>query len=390
MVMAGSMHILYNRVFVLILVICVAVIIGINRTNGQTIHQDLQETVHAEVLEILGEEQREIIGTDARATVQQVRARITSGAKENSIISFENDVTRVAAGDRIIINRLESIDGAEYYVYKDAYRIPVLALSAFVFVAVLVLITGKKGIRALLSLCFSLAVIVYVLIPLLLAGYPAALTSTAIAALILAVTIFATHGRGAEAYIAFLGTALAVVATVILSYTSVTLAKLTGFSSEAAIYLNFSTQGALDFSGLLLGSIVIGVLGVLDDVAITQASVTTELVRANRALHGLDLYRRALRVGQDHIGSLVNTLALAYTGVSLPLLLLFARAETAVIDVLNQEVVAVEIVRTLIGSLGLILTVPLTTAIAVWWVTRYGVSADQHVHMHTHTHTHVS
>jgi uncharacterized membrane protein len=167
----------------------------------------------------------------------------------------------------------------------------------------------------------------------------------------------------------------------------VSLARLTGFASDAAIYLNFSTHGALDFSGLLLGGILIGVLGVLDDVAITQASVTIELVRANAALSGMELYRRALRVGQDHIGSLVNTLALAYAGVSLPLLMLFARTDSGFLDIINQEVVASEIVRTLVGSLGLMLTVPTTTLIAVWWVRRFGapkVQGEPHNHGHTH------
>jgi uncharacterized membrane protein len=185
---------------------------------------------------------------------------------------------------------------------------------------------------------------------------------------------------------------VAVVATGILSVVWVSLARLTGFASDAAIYLNFSTHGALDFSGLLLGGILIGVLGVLDDVAITQASVTIELVRANTALRGVDLYRRALRVGQDHIGSLVNTLALAYTGVSLPLLMLFARTDSGFLDIVNQEVVASEIVRTLVGSLGLMLTVPATTLIAVWYVRRFGVPEEQghegHAHHHGHSHPH--
>jgi hypothetical protein len=166
----------------------------------------------------------------------------------------------------------------------------------------------------------------------------------------------------------------------------------TCFASDAAIYLNFSTRGALDFSGLLLGGILIGVLGVLDDVAITQASVTIELVRANTALRWVDLYRRALRVGQDHIGSLVNTLALAYTGVSLPLLMLFARTDSGFLDIVNQEVVASEIVRTLVGSFGLMLTVPATTLIAVWYVRRFGVPEEQghegHAHHHEHSHPH--
>ncbi len=353
---------------------------------AQEPHQDLLEVVSAEVITVISEEEREIIGTDTTATVQQVQARILSGEKAGETITFENDVALVRAGDRIKLQRLSPLEGGEYYLLKDFDRIHTLAYLALTFVVVLYMVAGKKGLRALGSLALSIGVIVYVLIPLLLKGYDPVVLSIAIAGLILAIAIFATHGFGAHARIAFLGTMIAVIATGALSVMWVTLARLTGFASDAAIYLNFSTHGALDFSGLLLGGILIGVLGVLDDVAITQTSVTIELVRANKTLSGVELYRRAIRVGQDHIGSLVNTLALAYTGVSLPLLLLFARTESTFLEIVNQEAIASEIVRTLVGSLGLMLTVPATTLIAVWYVGRYGVPDEHEGHIH-HSHS---
>jgi uncharacterized membrane protein len=356
--------------------------------HAQEPFQDLIEVVDAEVVKILKEEEREIIGTETTATVQEVEAHVTSGQKNGATVTFENDVTEVRVGDRIKLQHLTSIDGGEYYLLKDFNRLRTLAYLGITFVAVLWFVAGKKGVRALLSLCVSIGIIVYALLPLLLAGYDPVLISVGVAGLILSVAIFATHGFGAHARIAFLGTMIAVLATGALSVVWVSLARLTGFASDAAIYLNFSTHGALDFSGLLLGGILIGVLGVLDDVAITQASVTIELVRANATLSGVELYRRALRVGQDHIGSLVNTLALAYTGVSLPLLMLFARTDSGFFDIVNQEVVASEIVRTLVGSLGLMLTVPATTFIAVWYVRRYGVPHDDDGHAHHHGHTH--
>lgn len=354
--------------------------------HAQEPHQDLLEVVDAVVIEVISEKQQEIVGTETTALVQEVRARILSGEKEGEIVVFDNDVAEVAAGDRIKLNRLISIDDVEYYMFKDFNRLHTLAYLALTFVAVLWFVAGKKGIRALLSLAASILVIVYALIPLLLRGYDPVVVAVGIATLILCIAIFATHGFGAHARIAFLGTMVAVIATGALSVAWVSFARLTGFASDAAIYLNFSTHGALDFSGLLLGGILIGVLGVLDDVAITQASVTIELVHANSSLRGIDLYRRALRVGQDHIGSLVNTLALAYTGVSLPLLMLFARTDSTFFDIVNQEAVASEIVRTLVGSLGLMLTVPATTLIAVWYVRRYGVPPDHGHEGHVHHH----
>lgn len=355
--------------------------------SAQEIHQDLVEVVDAVVVEIENEYERDIMGTDAKATVQEVRARILSGIMREKTVTFENDVAYVRVGDQIKLQRLVAIDGTEYYAFKDFKRLHQLIILSVVFVGVLLLVSGMKGVRALISLVISIGVIVYGLVPLLLLGYDPVWVSVGISSLMLAVAIFATHGFGSTARIAFIGTSLSIVATGILATIAVSGTKLTGFSSDAAIYLNFSTQGALDFSGLLLGGILIGVIGVLDDVAITQASVVAELAHANKALKGYDLYDRAIRVGRDHIGSLVNTLALAYAGVSLPLILLFARTDSTFLDIVNQEVVAAELVRTLVGSLGLMLTVPVTTLIAVVWAQKFGVS-----HMHDagshHHHSH--
>jgi uncharacterized membrane protein len=163
--------------------------------------------------------------------------------------------------------------------------------------------------------------------------------------------------------------------------------RLTGFGQDAAVSLNFSTRGALDFAGLLLGSIIIGILGVLDDVSITQVSVTQELKHANKDLSALELYESAIKVGKDHIGSLVNTLALAYVGVSLPLVLLFARADATIGLTLNQEVVAAELVRIIVGSIGLILAVPITTLIASWWYGKKGID-ERDISSHGHSHVH--
>jgi uncharacterized membrane protein len=279
-------------------------------------------------------------------------------------------------GDSIYLNRLESIDGTEYYLFKDFDRRMALGLLGALFLVVLAGIAGTQGLRAFGSLLVSIALIIFILVPLLLAGYDPVWSSSLVAGGILAIALFATHGFTARATVAFLGTLGAVLLTGALATFWVSFSQLTGFSSDASIYLNFSTRGALDFSGLLLGAIIIGTLGVLDDVAITQASVVGELSDANKSLSPFELYRRALRVGRDHIGSLVNTLALAYAGVSLPLILLYARTNSTFLQIINQEVVAAELVRTLVGSIGLILTVPITTAIAVWWIRRFGTLGE--------------
>ena len=356
--------------------------------HAQEVHQELQETVPAEVLKILDERPEDIIGTDTEALVQEVRVRILGSARKGEEVEFETDLMRLAVGDSIYVNRLESIDGVEYYTFKDANRRFALVTLGLFFVAALLFFSGLHGLRALGSLALSIVVLFFVLVPLLLSGYSPVLVSVLVAGPILGVTIFLTHGFHTRAKIAFLGTFGAVIATGCVATLWVGLARLTGLSSDEAIYLNFSTHGSLDFGGILLGSISIGILGILDDVAITQASVVGELRRANATLTKRELYTRALRVGRDHIGSLVNTLSFAYIGASLPLVLLLVKAESGLVLSLNQEMVAVELIRIFVGSIGLILAVPLTTLIAVWWHERYAESGEaENSCGHTHTHS---
>jgi uncharacterized membrane protein len=341
--------------------------------QAQEVHQELQETVRAEVLRILNEETRDIIGTDVDGVVQDVQVQIEDGERAGEVVTFENDLVLLAVGDSIYVNRLVSIDGVEYYQFKDADRTVSLALLIFVFVVILVGFTGMHGLRALASLALSIGAILFVLIPLLLSGYSPVLASILVAGAVLAIALFLTHGVNARSTIAFIGTFGAVVVTSGIATVFVNASHLTGLSSDAAIYLNFSTKGTLDFGALLLGSIIIGILGVLDDVAITQAAVVAELRRANTSFGIQELYTRALRVGRAHITSLVNTLSFAYIGVALPLVLLLAQANSSIVLSLNQEMVAAELIRIFVGSIGLILAVPFTTIIGALWYARQTV-----------------
>jgi len=335
--------------------------------QAQVVHQELQETVRAKVLEVVNEFDRDIMGTNTTTTVQTLRIEFLEGSKEGTVATFDNDLVLLKPDDIIFVNRLEAIDGLEYILFKDVERRPQLAIIFGAFLVLVIIFAGWQGMRALLSLGISLAAIIYLLVPALLAGYSPALASLGISAAILALILFFTHGVKPYVVIAFFGTITAVAVTCLIAWLSVSWLRLTGFSSDAAVFLNFSTGGVLDFSGLLLGSIIIGLLGVLDDVSITQASVVHELRRANMQLSWYELYKRAIRVGRDHVGSLVNTLALAYVGVALPLVLLYARAESDFLLAINQEVIASELIRIIVGSMGLVLAVPLTTIIAAWY-----------------------
>lgn len=343
-------------------------------THAQnTVHEDFKETVAARVLATEPVREQMVPGTDTVTQIQSITVRLLEGEKAQTLATFENEFAPLEAGDRIFVNRVVTINGDEYFILMDLdRRLPLLWLG-LIFITVTIVFTGWQGVRALLSLGLSIAAIIGLLVPALLAGWNPALSSLLVAGLVLAFAIFITHGLNPRSYIAFTGTWTAVFVTCIFSYITVTVLKLSGYSSEGAVTLNFATSGQLDFGGLLLGSIIIGLLGVLDDVSITQASVVQELKGANSALGAKALYKKAIRVGKDHIGSLINTLALAYVGVSLPLILLFARAETNIFLTLNQELVATEIVRILLGSIGLVLAVPFTTIVAAWY---FGKQSD--------------
>jgi uncharacterized membrane protein len=296
--------------------------------------------------------------------VQTLRIELLAGMKIGQVMSLDNDIMVLDVGDVIFVNRLVAIDDTEYLTFKDIERRPQLFWMALLMVVLVIGFSGWQGMRALFSLALSILAILFLLVPALLAGYEPALVSLLIAGVILASSLFLTHGFKPRVMIAFIGTFSAVGVTCLLAWLSVDWLRLTGFGSDASVYLNFSTGGTLDIAGLLLGSIIIGLLGVLDDVSITQASVVQELRAANPELTRFELYKRAINVGRDHVGSLVNTLALAYLGTALPLVMFYSRANADFWQSINQEVIAAEILRIIIGSIGLILAVPFTTAVA--------------------------
>jgi uncharacterized membrane protein len=358
--------------------------------SAQEVHQEFQETVKAEVLEVVDQFERSITGTDATTTVQELRIQILEGERVGEVVRLDNDLIILSVGEEIFVNRLAAIDGSEYYLFKDVERRFPLLLIVGLFVVFVVWLSGMQGVRAVLSLVLSIGAIIFLLIPALLAGYSPAFASLGIAGLILSVTLFFTHGFKPRVFITFLGTFGAVFVTCMIAWVWVTWMRFTGFSDDASVYLNFATGGSLDLVGLLLGGIIIGLLGVLDDVSITQASVVQELKAANPDFGFKELYQRALRVGRDHVGSLVNTLALAYAGTSLPMLLLYAYSETPAAILLNQEVIAAEVLRIVVGSIGLVLAVPLTTAMAAWYFRNRHPVAGEAGHSHSHGHDEVA
>lgn len=354
------------------------------QTHAQQIIQDKVEILKAKVVEVLNEEKKEIPGTDVEGIHQTLLIEILEGEKRGKNIKIENDFLELKAGDRFFLyHSIDGLDGRESYSVRDIDRRTSILFFIGLFILVVLIFSGKQGLRSLIGLAGSFFVILYILLPSLLKGYPPVFTSIAIATIILFLAIYLTHGFNRISTVAFSGTIIAVILTGCLAYLGVSFARLSGFATDESIYLNFNTRGALDFAGLLLGAIMIGVLGVLDDIAVTQAAVVSELYNSASHLSKKEVYQKAIRVGKEHVGALVNTLVLAYTGASLPLLLLFSTSDSSVSSIINQEIFATEIIRTIVGSIGLILTVPITTIIAVYLLKDYKIS-----HNHTHKHTH--
>lgn len=344
--------------------------------EAQEVFNELRAIVKAEVVSVDAAREERIMGTEASTTVQTITVELTDGEEVGRRVTFDNDLIVLEPRDKIYVTQIVDINGDEYFYLQDVSRHGHLLMLGFLFVALLVWFARWQGVRALASLALSLAAIVGVLVPAMLAGYNPVLVSLIVAGLILALALFGTHGINAISTIAFLGTMAAVLCTGVLAFVFVDSMRLTGFGSDASVALNFATEGQLDFAGLLLGAIIIGMLGVLDDVSITQASVVRQLRSANKSFGIYELYQRAIVVGKDHVSSLVNTLAFAYVGAALPLVLLFATSEASVLVTLNREIVAAELVRILVGSIGLILAVPLTTAAAAWWFAQQEVAVE--------------
>lgn len=341
----------------------------------------------AEVTSIESEVETRIPGTDTKATIQTLEATLLEGEKEGSTIIVENDFLQLSVGDSFFVNYLITEMGDEIYTVSDADRRFPLMVFGLIFIATILFFGGKQGLRSLIALLGSLFVIAYALIPSLLSGYPPVITSSIIAVCILFIGIFLTHGWNRESLVAFSGTCVAVLITGTLATWAVSFNSLSGFGSDESVFLNMKTDGRLDFAGLLLGGILIGILGVLDDIAVTQAAVVRELFHTDPTLSRRVVYQKALRVGREHVGALVNTLALAYTGTSLPLLLLFYKSEASTMMLVNSEMFASEIIRTLVGSIGLILTVPITTGLAVWILKNHSDGPSSHNHGHSHAHS---
>lgn len=344
----------------------------VNESNVDA--QDTEELLSERgvVVEIISDIDREVLyemDNSFNIMAQVVKVKVLTGTYKNQEFLIENNVSGnkafdiiVSKGDKVILGIQETPGEAPIIYIADYIRDTYIyyILSAF---AILLIVIGKfKGIKSIVTLTITIIVILKVMLPLFLKGYNPVWVTVACAIFIIIATFFIIAGINTKSISAIIGTTGGVLVAGALAYFIGSAAKLTGLSSEEASMLIYIPQNIeFNFQGLLFAGIIIGALGAVMDVAMSVASSMHEIREINPEIDPYSLMKSGMNVGRDIMGTMSNTLILAYTGSSIPLLLVFIAYETSMIKILNMDLIATEIVRSVVGSIGLILTIPITS-----------------------------
>lgn len=341
----------------------------------------------AQVIAIEGEHPDTFAGVDR--IVQNLKLRVITGPDtgkewtvENGILGGRKDM-EYAVGDKVTVEMLTKIDGSVSFILREKYRLPSLGWLLVAFIALAVLCGGMTALSSIAGLLVSIGVLALVLVPRITAGGDPLFWSLLCSVVIACTSLYIAHGFNRRTTVSLIATLVTLALAAVAAILAVRLTSLFGVGTEEAFLLQTGPLEGMNFRGLLLGGILIGTLGVLDDVTTAQVASVAEVARHNPRLNFQQLFLSGTRVGREHIASLINTLALAYVGASLPLLLLFKTNDTWPFWVtLNSEFLAEEIVRTLVGSATLLLAVPIST-----WLASYEFQGGKHAdagHFHVH------
>lgn len=332
---------------------------------------DRTRTIEATVVEIVEEELVEVQGSQQLR--QDLELLVTKGNEKGRTIEVEAgglssaQTREYEVGDQVQVLVTTDTQGEINYQISDYVRRGPLLILAILFVGVTLLIGAMRGALSLVAMAVTFGIIFFIILPLILAGWNPIVVSLGAALLMIPVTFYISHGFSKKTSVAVVGTLVSLLVTALLAHFFIEAARLTGYSSDEAGLIQATVGGGLNMQGLVLAGIILGLSGVLDDITISQSAIVHQLKEASPSISFKELYSRAMDVGRDHIASLVNTLVLIYTGAAMPLLLLFTESTLPFMEVINYEVVAEEIVRTLVVSIGIILSVPLTTFLAAYW-----------------------
>ena len=345
----------------------------------QTMLANLFPSDNVLLVKVISVQEEKTAFNNTPSWVDTIQAQFLTGSAKGQEITIHDQgletadpAQKVKAGETIIVAKNTDFQGDSYYM-TDRYRLPALVFLALVFVLAILLFGGIRGLTSLFGLAASIAILLLFVVPRILAGSDPLTISFIGAVCIAIVSLYLAHGFNKRTTVALAGTLITLGIALGLTVIFASTTKLLGIATEASAYLKIINTG-INLRGLLLGGIIIGMLGVLDDVTIGQVTTVQEIKEANQSLGFGELYRRGISVGREHIASLVNTLVLAYAGVSFPLfLLLIVQSQNNTVPLwlaVNGEPIAQEIARTLIGSLALVFAVPITTLLAAYYYGR--------------------
>lgn len=340
--------------------------------------EKVEDVFRARVLTVDQIKTEEAVAPGFSLERQLLTVKVTGGPFKDEILVLDDARTgnpvydlHIEPGDTVLV-WAETADGKLVNAYLADYaRDRYLVYVAVGFILALVVIGGLKGVKTVVTLGITGLAIFGILLPLMLQGYNPIVLAVLISAGVVAVTFAVVGGVGVKTLAAALGTIGGVIAAGVIAFLVGAGAQLTGFSSEGAAFLLYIPQDTdFDFRGLLFAGIIIGTLGAVMDVGMSVASAMEEVKKANPALGPLRLFRAGMNVGRDIMGTMANTLILAYTGAAIPLLLVFMAYDTPFLKIINLDLIATEVVRALAGSIGLILCVPLTALAAALLMSR--------------------
>lgn len=365
-----------KKVFQIFLFFLVVIFIGVSPIFAQ--NNSSEEIFEAEVIEIVNFGQESFNGE--LMDFQDLKIRMTKGAEEGEEMVLKNTAVqgdmfqvlyqKYSVGDELRIYTITRVDGENIYSIMGKTKRPGLVTLTVVFLIVVLVVGRIWGALSILGMGVSFLVIFKMIIPMIINGVNPVLSAFLGSLIIIPTTFYISHGFNKKTHVGVVSTIIALLFTGLMAVYFVDAVNLTGYASEEAGFLHVERQGSIDITGLLIAGIIIGTLGILDDVTIGQASVVQQIKLANKKMSMWKLFKQGMKVGQDHVSSMVNTLVLVYAGSSLPLLLLFFDANKSASDIFEFELIAEEVVRMLVGSIGLVLVAPLATLLAAWAFSR--------------------
>lgn len=323
----------------------------------------------------------------AEIEFQQLRVLFENGEESSQVF---NDYTPVKVGDVVYVTPgYDPETQNEGFFVREIDRTNSLLVVFLLFVVAYVAIAGMRGIRSLIALAIAIGSVWFVLIPAMIAGYNPLVVGIGMSVLILGLAIFITHGVRVVSFASYIGSLLAIVVTILFAQFAVGLARVSGLVGDESSTISVLYGGVIDLQGLLLAAMIIGILGVLDDVAIVQAAMVREFM-TDKTLSMWDIFCKAMRVGQEHAAALVNTLVLAYTAVALPLFLIVLAPTNSYIQgdmpfamQISNELFVTEFIRSVVGSFGLVITIPIVTLLSIYLFKKFpDAPGSKHVHAH--------